>query len=306
MKKIILLLLFASLLAFNKSFAQPFADVLSFNYQTFNSKFNDSVRWKNKIDNYFLNFFLPKEFKNGNMLLVRLNSETINSTFYPDSSYSSRLSSISLPIGMKLATKNKKWETILIGIPKIASDFEDKIESEDFQYGGIFLQHFIPNNKLKIKAGLYYNREAFGNFFIPLVGVDWKVNDRIYLYGILPTNYKAEFNIIKNKLYTGINLKYLTRSFRLSKAMNKDYVRYDEAQIKLFIDYFVYKKALLFAEIGYSIGTNPLQYKYNSDEFNYNSNPFYSERGTFPLFNIGVAYRVRLDLEKKEEQKKNE
>jgi hypothetical protein len=54
------------------------------------------------------------------------------------------------------------------------------------------------------------------------------------MYGILPTSYKVEFNILKNKLYTGLNLKYFTRSFRLSKNNNYDYVRYDEAQVKLF------------------------------------------------------------------------
>lgn len=305
MKKITSIFILISFIAFNKSFAQPFADILSFNYQTFNATYKDSNSWKNKTDNYALNFFLPKEFKNGHTLLVRLNSETINSTFYPDSSYSSRLSSVSLPIGIKLVTKNKKWETILLAIPKIASDFRDDINSTDFQYGGVFLQHFVPNNKLKIKAGVYYNKEPFGNFFIALVGVDWKINDRINMYGIIPTNYKVEFNIIKNKLYTGVNLKYLTRSFRLSQSKQYDYVRYDEAQIKLFIDYFVYKKILLFGEVGYSIGTNPIQYKFKTKEtFNYSANPIYSPAGVYPLFNIGIAYRVRLDLTK--EQKNNE
>jgi hypothetical protein len=299
MKRHLFILIFISLISL-KSFSQPFADVLSANYQTFSSVYQDSAAGqKNKTDDYFVNFFLPKVFKNGNTLLVRLNGETMNSTISPDSSYSYRLSSVSLPLGFKLVSKNKKWETIVIGIPKIASDFRDKTDSYDWQFGGVFLEHFVPNDKLKIKLGLYYNREAFGNFFMPLVGVDWKINKRMNLYGVLPSNYRFEVNIIKDKLYAGLCYKAATRSFRLSQKNNYDYVRYDEQQIKLFIDYFVYKKILLFVDAGYSIGENPIQYSFGTNDQTY-VNPVYTTLKNYPVFNFGIAYRVRLDLEKKE------
>ena len=297
-KRILLLVLFIVLMV-AKTEAQPYADILSFNYQTFSSAYKNNSHSKNKTDDYFLNFFLPKEFKNGNTFLVRLNTELLHSVFTPDSSYSSQLASFSLPIGMKLVTKNKKWETILLAIPKVSYDFKDAINSYDFQYGGIFLQQFVPNKKLKIKAGLYYNHEAFGNFFVPLVGVDWKVNDRINLYGVLPTNYRVEFNIVKNKLYIGLNFKSLTRSFRLSQKNKYDYVRYDEMQVKLFVDCFVAPKILVFGEVGYTIGKNPLQYSYNTKEKTY-IDPVFTPLKSYSIFNIGIAYRIRLDLEKKE------
>jgi hypothetical protein len=300
LKILILLIVVAS-----KAVSQPFVDIVNFNLQTFSASYADSTQWKNKTDNYFLNLFLPKNFKNGNTLLVRLNSEHLSSNISSDSSYSSKLSSISLPIGMKFVSKNKKWETVLIVIPKIASDFKDAIDENDYQYGGIFLEHFVPNDKLKIKAGLYYNREAFGNLFVPLVGVDWKVNDRINLYGILPTNYKVEFNLVKNKLYTGVNLKFFTRSFRLSQAQNYDYVRYDESQVKVFLDYFVVPKVLLFAEVGYSIGRSPWQHKNgtNDNKQPYYVNPIYTPIKNYPIISVGLAYRVRFDLIKSEETK---
>ena len=284
--------------------AQPFADILNFNYQTFSANYQDNTNWKNKTDNYFLNLFLPKNFKNGNTLLIRLNSELINSTISPDSAYSNRLSSVSMPLGMKLVSKNKKWETVMLVIPKIASDFKDVIDDYDFQYGGIFLEQFVSSEKLKIKLGVYYNREAFGNFFVPLVGVDWRINDRINLYGILPTNYKLEFNLMKNKVYAGLNFKSFTRSFRLSEKNNYDYVRYDEMQVKLFLDYFVAPKVLLFAELGYSLSRSPWQHKYgtNNKKEAYYANPIYSPVKNSPVVSVGLAYRVRFDIEKKKEE----
>lgn len=299
MKKNSCILFILIALLSDTAFAQPFADVLSFNYQTFSSTYKDSTRWKNKTDNYFLNFFLPKEFKNGNTLLIRLNSEMISSAITSDSSYISNLYSVSLPFGFQFVSKNKKWKTVVMAIPKIGSNFKDAVDGYDYQYGGIFLENFIHSEKLKIKAGLYYNREAFGDFFVPLVGIDWRATDRINLYGILPTNYKVEFNIVKNKLYTGLNFKSFTRSFRLSQKNNYDYVRYDEIQLKLFVDCFVYKKILLFGEVGYTLGKNPWQYTYNTKDETFR-NPVYTPLKNYPIFNIGIAYRVRLDLEKKE------
>lgn len=282
-----------------KSFSQPYVDVVSFNCQTFSSTYKANSKWGNKTDDYFLNLFLPKEFKNGNLFLIRLNSEMINSTIIPDSSYTSKVYNVSLPLGFQFLSKNKKWKTIVIGIPKIASDFKDPIDKYDYQYGGIFLENYVHNDKLKIKAGLYYNREAFGNFFMPLIGIDWKATDRLNLYGILPTSYKIEYSVIKNKLYAGLNFKSLTRSFRLSKSQNLDYVRYNEIQLKLFVDYFIYKKVLVFGELGYSLGKSPWQYTYNTKIESFH-NPVYTPLKSYPVFNVGIAYRIRLDLEKPE------
>ena len=62
-----LLALFVSILLFaGKAISQPFADVLSANYQTFSSTYIDSAAGqKNTTDDVFVNFFLPKVFKNG-------------------------------------------------------------------------------------------------------------------------------------------------------------------------------------------------------------------------------------------------
>ena len=297
MKKLLFIAIIITTLISSKAIAQPFADVVNFSTQTFSSPYKDTARWKNKTDSYYLNLFFPKEFKNGNVLLIRINSELMNATFKPDSSYSSKLAYVSVPLGFQFLSKNKKWKTVTMVIPKIASDFKGTVNDKDFQLGGIVLENYIVNEKLKIKAGLYYNREAFGDFYMPLVGVDWAATGRINFYGILPTNYKVEFNLVRNKLYTGLNFKSFTRSFRLSQQENYDYVRYNEIQLKLFVDYFIYKKLLLFGEVGYSIGKSPLLYKYNTkDEVFYN--PIYMPLKPYPAFNVGIAYRIRTDLMK--------
>lgn len=304
MKKTILLLFIISSFTSIDLIAQPFVDIVNFNAQKFTATYKDSTQWKNNTDSYTLNLFLPKELKNGNTILVRINSEMMNATITPFNSYSYQLSSISMPVGMQFVSKNKKWKTVALIIPKVASDFREKIHRNNCQIGGIFLENFIVNEKLKIKAGLYYNTEAFGDFYVPLVGIDWHLTKRIEFYGVLPTNYKMEFNVIKNKLYTGLNFKSFTRSFRLSSKSKFDYVRYDEIQLKFFMDYFLYKKLLMYAEVGYAIGKSPLEYRNNtSDKVNFN--PIYTALQPYPTFTIGLAYRLRFDLFKEEEKKGN-
>lgn len=293
MKKRMLLFVCYAFIFANLTKAQPFADIVSFNYQTFSAPYKTFDSSRNRTDNYFLNLFVPKEFKNGNILLLRINSEYLSRVRAYTNTHS--VASVSLPIGFQLTTKNKKWKTVLIAIPKIASDFKDKINKLDWQMGGVVLQNFVYAEHLKFKAGLYYNREAFGNFFVPLVGIDWRANERIKFYGIMPTNYKVEFNLIKNKLYSGINFKSYTRSFRLSKQENNDYVRYDEIQLKLFLDYFIYKKILLFGDLGYALGKSPIQYLYQTDQPALVNSKFYQVKNGL-VFNIGLAYRLRFDL----------
>ena len=273
-------------------FAQPYTDIASFTYQHFSSHYKNNPDLKNQTDNYLLNLLYPKKFKNGNVFLLRINAELLHSSIDLEGSKSANVSSVAMPIGFQWVSKSKKWKTVVMGIPKLASNFESAITSKDFQYGGLLLENYSPNENLKIKFGLYYNREAFGNFFVPLLGVDWKATDRIYLYGILPSNYKIEFNVVKNKVYTGLDFKWLTRSFNISDSEPENYMRFEEVFLKGFAECFIYKNILLSAEAGYSFGKSPLQYNTATDEVNDNS-VVYAPLKNYPVFNIGISYRIR-------------
>ncbi|MBK8599144.1 MAG: hypothetical protein IPN80_00025 [Flavobacterium sp.] len=282
------------LLCINKGKAQPYVDIANFNYQNFSSTNKGNPELKNNTDIYALGVFLPHELKNGNTLFFRINSELIQTSISPRLTAATKVSSISLPIGYQWISKNKKWKSLLIGIPKLATDFKSSIGSEDFQYGMLFIENYKLKDKLQIKLGFYFNEEAFGHFFVPLVGVDWKPSDRWQFFGILPTNYKIEYAIQKKKWYTGINFKALTRSFQLSESQNNDYVRFDEVVLKSFIEYYCFNNIMAYAEIGQSLGNPPLQYKSDSDQLS-NTNSSFSNSKNYLIFSIGLAYRIRND-----------
>ena len=283
-------LLFLFLLQNGK--AQPYVDIANFNYQNFSAVNKKNPALENKTEIYSLGVFLPKELKNGNTLLFRINSESIKSSITPRIDEVATISSISIALGYQWLSKNKKWKSVLMGIPKVASDFKSAIRCRDFQYGFLFIQNYKWSSNLQLKAGLYYNKEAFGDFFVPLVGVDWKASDRWQFFGILPTNYRIEYAIAKKKWFTGVNFKAFTRSFQLSTAQKSDYVRFDEVVLKGFLEYQCFKNAVLFAELGRSFGKSPLQYEHTSNAQSFAS-PIYAPIENYSLFSLGFAYRIR-------------
>lgn len=270
-------------------FSQPYVDVAAFNYQRFAANYKNDPA-SNTTDLYALQFLLPKRFNNGSALLCRMNSELIHSQRQSNTNVSSDLSSVSIALGYQWTSASQKWKTTLFAIPKIASDFETPLHEKDWQYGGLFLEEYQFSDKLRVKLGLFANREAFGGFFVPLLGIDWKATDRIYCYGVLPASYKFEYEAVRKKLYTGVQFKSQTRSFRVSG--HDQYARFDEVVLKGFVDYGISKCFVVIADLGYSLGKTPLQYHSRSDQLS-GSNSIYTQLDQFPVFSAGMAYRIR-------------
>lgn len=283
---LLLFLFFAAL----RIVAQPFADIVSYNNQNFFSHYNDSANSPVYIQDNLLNLFLPVKFKNDNVLIIRLNSEKAIVQRDGPASFTENLFSISMPLGFVLVSENKKWKYTGIVIPKINSDLRDDLD-HDFQYGGIALVTYVRKSNLQIKFGMYYNREFWGNFFLPLAGVDWKINDRWQIYGVMPSNFRLEYKVSKN-WNTGIGWRSFQRSFRLSANFNNDFVWVKENQLKYYFEGYVYKNLLFTVDIYRSITYELSRNDYSDVNLKKSGlstfEPFEKNIG----FTLGFAYRI--------------
>ncbi|MFI5142096.1 MAG: DUF6268 family outer membrane beta-barrel protein, partial [Bacteroidia bacterium] len=216
LRKIVFVL--AILLLSLKGGSQPYVDIVNTSVQSLQSNYKDAPQIKNSTTNYFLNITIPLVLDSQNTIIVRFYGEQLQSHIFdvniPVKDRINNLYSTLLPIGLQHETKNKKWKFMGLVMPKLSSDFKAKVNSYDLQVGGYGLATYSVNKKLKIKAGLFYNREFFGNFFVPLFAIDWDATDRLKLYGVLPTTYRIEYALVKQKLYTGLAFKSYTRSYR--------------------------------------------------------------------------------------------
>ncbi len=259
--------------------AQYFVDIFSFNRQAYN------IPSGAQTSDLFVNAFIPKVLKNGNTVFVRAHYEKLS---MQRDSLSADYSSITLPIGMQVQLKNPKWKFTGLIIPKIAGADLSAAFSDVFQIGAYSLFTVTESEKFRYKFGLYYNREFFGNFFVPLVGVDWKVSDRFSVFGTLPQSFKASYAIFPSRVNAGLAFRSMTRSFRGED--NNTFVRYNELQFKAFFDFYVTPKNVVFVEGGYFLGKTPLLYN-NTDTKNPVNSNLLKEGIAFPLINAGWALR---------------
>ncbi|MBS1646744.1 MAG: hypothetical protein JST67_05340 [Bacteroidetes bacterium] len=275
--------------------SQPYVDLLNTSAQVVPTTYNDALKSKNLTTNYFVNLMAPIRLDSNNTIIIRFYGENLQSSI-SNSLYSKSYSVYSaiLPIGYQYQTKNKKWKLAGLAMPKLSSDFKDKLSGYDFQMGAYALLTFQKSKTLAFKLGGFYNAEYFDKYYFwPLFSVDWKVSNRWQMYGVLPQFYRIEYAAIKKKIYTGLAFKAYTRSYRLSSAYNHDYVKNYEAHIKLFVDFYLKNNFVLFAEAGHTLFYSPKEYNQNNILAN-NAGVFSPINSGF-LFNAGLAYRIRFD-----------
>ena len=157
------------------------------------------------------------------------------------------LQSLVLPLGLLVPLKNPKWMLALS--PFIRTNGEKLFASNTFQFGGAGFLSYERSPGKKIRFGAYMNTDFSGFFFMPLLGADWRMNEKNYFFGLLPGRFtwEHEFN---TSFYGGITFRAITNSYRLQ---NGQWVRIDDNQLSLFLDAYAAKHLCFTLEPGYGI-----------------------------------------------------
>lgn len=190
--------------------------------------------------------------------------------------------SIAFPMGLILPLKNKKW-TMVIN-PILRTNGEELFASNTFQFGGVGFFGYERSPGQKIRFGAYMNADFFGFFFMPLLGADWRIDERNYLFGLLPGRFTWEHQF-NSHLYGGMTFRAITNSYRLKDGQ---YLRIDDNQVSAFLDIYPAKNICFTLEPGYGIlrklrnGTEKKTYT-TTDKW-----------GDGLFIKLSAAYRVRL------------
>lgn len=192
------------------------------------------------------------------------------------------LRSLSLPLGLILPLDPETWSLTLI--PIVRWNGEKLFEKNTFQLGGVFLVGYAVKPHQKFRAGVYLNDEFFGLFVMPLLGVDWRLNENNYLFGVLPGRLTYEHQW-SSRFFGGATLRAPTNSYRLS---NGQFVRLSDIQATLFADFYAAKTLCLTLEAGWGMfrkirtGLHDTHYLTETDW------------GDSPILKVDIAYRIRL------------
>jgi hypothetical protein len=193
------LFLFLFALLFSKvANSQPYVDIFNLKYQHYPEvKYKNNSELSKTANLKEASFLIPLEQKNKSVFLISCDYTRIEFQVSGDSNKSDYLQSASMALGYQWKLNNKKWESTVLLIPKFNSNLK-KLEKKNFQIGGVFLLKYEKSNILKYHFGVYYNREYFGNYFIPSAGIEWTINKRMNLFGDLPNNLNFELSSTKS------------------------------------------------------------------------------------------------------------
>jgi hypothetical protein len=266
--------------------AQYFVDIISTNTQFYKANAVNNAT-QQETQNSFVNLFVPVVRPSGNTFLFRLSAEQID---IRNDNSTVRARSIMAPIGNQWAFNNPKWRFSALVIPKFAGLESQIVQGKNMQVGVYALAQYTFHDSLRVKFGFYLNREFFGNLYVPLVGIDYQINKRWSMYGMIPSSFRIAYNVKNNVLHTGIGLKTMARSFKSKEG--DQFLRYNELQAKYFLEATVAKKWVCFAEVGYFLGRAPLLYNNGAKKRDYLDDDLLQVMKPFPIFNFGMAFRI--------------
>ena len=191
--------------------------------------------------------------------------------------------SLALPIGLIMPIKDSKWKVTVI--PIIRTNGEKLFADNTFQFGGVALAGFERKPKQEFRFGVYANAEFFGLFVIPLLGVDWQIDEKNYVFGVLPGRLTFEHKW-NERFYGGVTFRAPTSSYRLSDG---SFIRLDDNQLSLFVDFYVAKQFCITVEPGYGV-VRRLRTGVNTQEYITKV-----KWGDGLFLKLSAAYRIRLD-----------
>src|SRR4051812_1430624 len=151
--------------------AQPYVDPLNIRYT--------GTLFNNKNPTTFSHLYvgpdIPFKLKNNKLLVISPFYEkwdfdsTSNKYFLPV------VNNIALAVSTIIPLAKNRWLLTVTAIPRLNSESLNLQNS--FQMGGVLLATYNKYNNLKYKLGVYVNGEFFGLFVIPLIGIDWKIDE---------------------------------------------------------------------------------------------------------------------------------
>ena len=242
--------IFVALLFFQQCNAQPYIDVINIRY----TKSPDAGFFEHNKNATELNYFnasttLPLLFHNKkDALIFSPFFEQWSTSLSVPNNFKKYHYGLVLAVSLLKSISNSKWSILLT--PIIRTNDTSLSSKSKFQFGTALLaNHKSANGKFTYKIGIYVNGDFFGLFVMPLLGIDWQINSKTNLFGVLPGNLWLEHRASK-KFYYGAAFRAFTNSYSDS---GKRYLRIDENQLGIFADYYLTKNIVMNLEAGHSL-----------------------------------------------------
>lgn len=226
---------------------------------------------------------LPIKIKNNDYLIVSPFYSNIHISLEDTNHQFPTIQSLRLPMGLLTQIGKSKWSLTFLTV--LSWNGEKLFTDDSFQFGTIVFTTFSKKPNKKIRFGVYANKEFFGWFVIPLVGLNWQLNDSDYIFGLLPGRLTFEHKW-NTKLYGGMTFRAPMNSYRIT---NQQYITLYDNQLSLFLDYYLSKPICITIEPGWGLFR---KIRTSTTENGYTINETNRVDGSF--IKLSAAYRFKL------------
>ena len=264
--------------------AQPYLDIATVQASGFPISGIYKGKNQTKITNdwWLANFNLPFKINSRNLILLSPGWEQ-RSFVNKDQDDVANYETMYLPVTFRHTLNDSSMTVSGTAIYRFNKARYVAFDSESDMFGGALLFTKKTSAKFTWKVGVYYNREFFGDYWLPLLGVDWQATDRLFIFGLLPKNFVIDYRL-SNHFHTGFSYKGVQESYR--ENTEGSYFKITDGQVKLFTDYYFSKIPIVITlEAGQTL----------SSKYTYRQEQNESEKIYYPaenmLFRVGISYR---------------
>lgn len=270
---------------------QPYLDLVNIRYQ--NSP--DAGVWRrentaNHFQYFNTSFNFPLIFKKDSSMIVFspfYDCWNIKIQSLPD--LPKTIQSLAMPVSL-IKPLSRQWALTTTIIPRW-NGYRKKMFDNSFQIGGAILASYKKQRNLTYKFGIYYNSEFSGTFIMPLLGIDWQINEKNNLFGVLPGHLVFEHKVNK-RFYWGGSFRAITNTYQagyVNLSAIPKYVRIEDNQLAIFADFYFHKNIAVNLEAGHSVFR-----KFRFGIENADPKYYFSEKmNDNILLKASLAYRLR-------------
>jgi len=191
---------------------------------------------------------------------------------------------------------NKNFNLTGLFMPFLNSDYKN-VKASDIKFGAVVRGSWKVSDKLTWKAIVGYRRQFYGPQYIVLAGMDWKVNDKLWIFGDLPHSATVSYAVNK-KVNTGFNLFVQNSTYRLNNQQR--YFEYNTVNPGLFAEYYISPNWAIRATAAYTLIRNMEVYNKNDKatgfidfyELGNRKDPLNPEVSGGLSFKVGLSYRI--------------
>ncbi len=280
------------------AFSQNYSDIVNLNYQFLKLTPDENDRQAFETG---MKFKLPIQLNDHKDYLIfggRLNHFSYAHSLMPDSE--SKLSIAEGELSYFNKIKGTPWSYMIQAHAGVYSDFI-RVDASHWQYGGFGLAYYRPNENICFSLGLFYHKETFGPFVIPLGGLEWQANPRLFVYALLPYLINVEYKV-HQRLYAGGELSFIAETYKISQTESNRIVDYASdhdlgfpwtyIDLNAFVDLYLTENLVVYAKPGFSYLRRLEMYDAN-DNIIPTKNISEGIFNVSPFLKVGLSYRFR-------------